>query len=581
MTSATTETIIVNKYSGDYRIDVLLPSESARWNASKAVGSAVSVTFSFMSEAPSYADAEDKKGFSVFNEEQKAATRLILAQLSEMTGISFVEVADTATSWGEIRLGNNDQGGTSAGYATYPDANKSDAAGDVYISNTAADNLKGVLPGSYAWATLVHELGHALGLKHPGNYNAGEKSSSTPDNFLAKAEDHTGNTVMSYTDVAQQQQRDFFGKFDLLALKYLYGSKSYHAGDDVYRFKDTDGKMLKLINDTGGIDTVDVSACSIGAKINLEAGANCSIGKIESGELAQENVSLAFDAQIENAIGTAFDDVLLGNGLANVLMGGAGNDKLNGGAGIDTAQFSGNRADFHLVKTGTGYTATDKKANEGSDTLENIEILKFGDMFVNLTVGDKAKSINPDSLKSIVELYIAYFNRVPDGDGMAYWIDQFKAGVSMETIGQSFYAAAVSPAFSALTSYSATMSNADFIKIIYQNVLGRDQVDQQGMDYWSSSLANGSQTRGSLINTILYSAHSFKGKADYGWVADLLDNKFAVGKFFAIDQGLSYSSAQETYSKCSKIAAAVTATNTDIAIGLIGVNDAGFSLTTV
>lgn len=576
--TALTDTIIVNKYSGDYRIDVLLPSASARWNAGKAVGTAATVSYSFMSEAPSYGDTEDKKGFSVFNEEQKTATRLILAQISEQIGITFIEVTDSATAWGELRFGNNDQGETSAGYATYPDATRSDASGDLYINNKVADNLSKIIPGSYAWTTLVHEIGHTLGLKHPGNYNAGEQSSTTPDNYLAKAEDHTGNTVMSYTDTAQKQQRDFLGKYDMLALKYLYGAKSYHAGDDVYRFTDTDGTLLKLIGDTGGIDTIDVSACTLGAKINLNAGANCSVGKIASGEAAVDNISLAYDAHIENAIGTSFDDALVGNGLANLLIGGAGNDVLNGGAGVDTAQFLGKRAEFHLTKTSTGFTVTDKKGSEGIDTLESMEILKFGDMQVNLTVGDKAKAISQEGLKSIIELYIAYFNRVPDGDGMAYWIDQFKTGATIETIGQSFYAAAVSPTFSALTGYLATMSNSDFIEVVYQNVLGRDQVDQEGMDYWSGSLASGSQTRGSLVNTILFSAHSFKGKADFGWVADLLDNKFTVGKVFAIEQGLSYSTPQETYSKCAKISAAVTATNIDLALTLIGVNDVGFSL---
>ena len=172
--STQTKTVIANPISGDYRIDVLLEDASYRWNNPNPLQSSVTVTYSFMKAAPTYAETEDKKGFAPFNEAQKAATVKILDQISQNFNLTFREVSDSATSYGQIRLGNNQQGDTSSGYAFLPDGETSDQAGDLYLNNQDPDNLVNVDPGTYAYATLVHEIGHTLGLKHPGNYNAGE-----------------------------------------------------------------------------------------------------------------------------------------------------------------------------------------------------------------------------------------------------------------------------------------------------------------------------------------------------------------------------------------------------------------------
>ena len=72
---------------------------------------------------------------------------------------------------------------------------------------------------------------------------------------------------------------------------------------------------------------------------------------------------------------------------------------------------------------------------------------------------------------------------------------------------------------------------------------------------------------------MLQSAHTFKGDATYGYVADLLDNKIAVGFEYAINQGLSGNTPQESIARGMAIADAITPWDTTAAMQLIGVTD--------
>lgn len=242
-----------------------------------------------------------------------------------------------------------------------------------------------------------------------------------------------------------------------------------------------------------------------------------------------------------------------------------------------TAEFSGNRANYTITKSTAGYTVQDTVGSGGSQLVSNVQALKFADMTVNLGIGDKAASLAAADLKLLTELYVAFFNRVPDADGLAYWIDQYKGGMGIDAIAQVFYDAAVQ--YSALTGYSATMTSADFVKVIYRNVLGRTSVDADGLNYWSNALDNGVETRGTLVKSILNSAHNFKGDATWGMVADLLDNKVTVANYFAVQQGLNYNTSETSISRTMAIAAAVTSTGTSDAVDLVGLADTAFSLT--
>lgn len=263
----------------------------------------------------------------------------------------------------------------------------------------------------------------------------------------------------------------------------------------------------------------------------------------------------------------------------DTLLSSAGNDTLDGGAGIDTVVYSGMRSHYTVTKTATGYSVTDNVSTDGTDTLANVEQLKFTDMTVNLTIQAKAAAAPQADVQRITELYVAFFNRVPDADGLAYWIDQKNGGQSINQIAESFYNAGVQN--STLTGYSTTMSNQDFINVVYKNVLGRSGgADQGGLDYWNGELTSGRASHGSLVSDILNSAHTFKNDATYGWVSDLLDNKITVANKFAIDLGLSYNTANDSITHGMAIEAAVTPTSTADAIALIGIQGVSTAGTT-
>lgn len=308
---------------------------------------------------------------------------------------------------------------------------------------------------------------------------------------------------------------------------------------------------------------------------------NLQTSQATMGGFSDQSRAGADTVQMLGTIGSRFeglggnDDIRGGSGN-DVLVGGAGNDLLNGGNGDDVAEYRNAVSQYTVQRSGTKFIVAHKAGTEGTDTLTSMEHLVFADKSVNLGVGQVAATVAAADLQSIVELYAAFFNRVPDSDGMAFWLGQAAKGVSVSSIADHFYGAAVH--YSSITGYSATMTNADFVNVIYHNVLGRPSADPGGLAFWTNALATGTQTRGTLVEAILDSAHTFKGDATYGYVANLLDNKYLVGKLFAVDMGLSFNTPEASIQKGMEIAQAITPTDTQAAISLIGVSAADIHL---
>lgn len=678
--------------SGNSTIDPLLDDTHVKWGG--GLGTGVSLTFSFpwingnsaWWQTDYSSDGEQTATYHFgLSPTQMAATRSALQTWANVANISFGEVADTSSNVGDFRFAfSSALESTTWGRSSYP-SNYWAIAADVWINSTQGSDTDWYA-GTSNFGSLIHEVGHGLGLKHPGNYNG--TGNGTPP-FIQASLDFRNYSIMSYQYPANNWYWDSTTRtsiyvypetpmvYDIQAIQYLYGANtSFHAGNDSYTFSPTT-PFYKTIWDAGGTDTIDVSNFSLACSISLIPGTYSSIAYYSpdaSHFNGTNDLGIAFGATIENAIGGSGNDTLIGNNANNSLDGGAGNDTLyggpgndifdwssssragddifyggtgddtfvlnsrldsaieyfgegsdtvwasfdfslkdspnienlrafgstgvslvgndsnnvlsgssgndiiDGGIGNDVAVFSGKLSTYNLSHLGKTYSIRAKTGTDGTDTLTNVESLKFNDMTVNLTIQALAAAAPQANVQRLMELYIAFFNRVADADGLSYWIGQMTAGQSTNKIADTFYG--IGAQYSNLTGFSATMSNSDFINVIYRNVLGRiDGADAGGLTYWNGKLLDGSATRGSLVSTILDAAHGYKGDVTWGWVANLLDNKITVAKTFAIDWGLGYSSADDSITHGMAIAKAVTSTDTATALSLIGISPIDIHLT--
>ena len=99
-----------------------------------------------------------------------------------------------------------------------------------------------------------------------------------------------------------------------------------------------------------------------------------------------------------------------------------------------------------------------------------------------------------DPASQIFRVYNAAFKRLPDSEGLKYWINKYTSGANDDrTVASSFL---VSTEFK--ERYGEDVSNATYVETLYTNVLGRDY-DQEGYNYWLGNLNSGVETRYELL----------------------------------------------------------------------------------
>lgn len=508
--------------SGVPEVDALLVG--SKWGG--ALGTAATLSYAFP-DSPAQFDASDAYGaygagsdagaaiasadFRGFNALEQAAARQALQAWANVARLDLSEVRADGGQ-GSLRFAFTGEPALSASTYAYSDfPMNTPSAGDTFL-NANFVFPDGWTPGSQNFLTLLHELGHALGLKHPHDTGmTGELPlwPATPTT-LPTATGHalrdysTADTVMAYNDVPGVEgiNADFAPttpmRLDIAALQYVYGANlSHHAGDTAYRFS-TAQPVYQTIWDGGGSDTLEVEGDGRSV-IHLAPGSWSEIGLAltysrrdselnTTQTLAQytraQTLYIYDTVWIENATGGQGDDVITGNALANRLRGGAGDDQLDGEAGIDTAVYAGPAADAVWTRRPEGGWGIHSAA-EGRDTLERIERLAFADRRVALDLDGAAGTVAKLAGALLGPTWI--HNPQVMGTGLAL----LDGGMTPLALAEQVIASDL------FVGLAGSAAGDDFVRFVYQNVTGQVPTDAQTQAYLGL-LDNGGFSRAGL-----------------------------------------------------------------------------------
>ncbi len=591
------------------------------WNGDAANGVPVIVSYSFVetNELPSHSSYKpySNNGYSAFTFGQRDSFRAAVDEFSKISGMKFVETTDETKAFIKVMNTSGSEWGGWAGQNSY----------------LVIDRTGNYQAGTSGFETLLHEIGHSVGLKHPFD----------GDPTLVTHLDNDNYTLMSYT--SNQRYDTSLPTLDVDALRFLYGSdngelSSWDVGkivatNQLFLDGSAQGERVQLMDTTaivhgnGGNDTI-IGGAELhgGAGNDFLAGSGSGVNYLYGGEghdtlnyygftdfynggdgndkisakFISFGASIYLDSNstnysdIEDIEGSAQNDYLWGNAMVNIITGGDGNDHLrgmkgddylNGGDGTDIAAYQANSKAISLSLFKSNDTELQHRVanGEGTDRLVNIETLNFYDRDLNLGSLTGVVNVSSADLTVFIEMYIAYFNRTPDAEGLFYWGTRLNEGMALQDIAKSFFVQDETKAL-----YPNPSDTSGFVTSVYNNFLGRTP-DADGFAYWVKQLNDNIVTRDVFMLAIINGAKASTGNpAD----VDYITGKAKIGSYFSVIKGMSdtdnakaamalYNGSAASLSAAKNAVdnfynAALDANNGEFLINLVGVMDDPFAV---
>jgi Peptidase M10 serralysin C terminal len=351
------------------------------------------VTFSFkggFTEHPTADEATADNSFG-FTAAQRLGTRQAFLSLGEFLNVRFEEVSDYLTfpeigQGGMIRLANYNNPppdvatGDYLGYVYHPLNLANDWGGDIWVNTAFISPTAGWSPGSNSpgYSTLWSGIITAMGVNNGGpGATAAAGGIPFPDAYGLSSDLPSPITPLLN---------------DVFNLHNLYGANmNTRTGDTTYSIANSwgnDPAANAVIWDAGGNDTISAEHPSItrGAVIDLREYHFSSIGT------GNQNIAIAVNAKIENAIGTRFGDTINGNDMSNRIETGTGNDIIWSNSGDDFL-FGGANNDTYRFDVGDGVDVIDELRLGGVDSVSFFDFPGIDSLANDFTFRREARDL--------------------------------------------------------------------------------------------------------------------------------------------------------------------------------------------